>query len=37
MIGEDAFESSVNLWKVTATVTRASEVVDYVFQGCNLT
>ena len=38
VIGRDAFEDSKNLWKVTATVTRASEVVDYVFQGCkNLT
>ena len=38
VIGRDAFGDSKNLWKVTATVTRASEVVDYVFQGCkNLT
>ena len=35
--GLDAFENSKNLWMVTATALHASEVVDYVFQGCNLT
>ena len=35
--GRDALEDSKNMWNATVTVTRASEVVDYVFQGCNLT